>query len=117
MPRRVGRPVTEARLKHIEETPYEELDRGDRRLKTLIEKHGSYQASLRALASNRILAGYNGGIHRGGQGFHTWEKDTLRRFVSNRKRDSSGRFVPYPSQEAHKEDRQQSRHDLPETEA
>lgn len=99
MPRRVGRPVTEARLKHIEETPYEELDRGDRRLKTLIQKHGSYQESLRALAGKRILAGYNGGIQRGRKGFGTWEKDKFRKFVATRERDSKGRFVPNTPQE------------------
>lgn len=81
-------------------TPYDKLDRADKRLQSLINRYGSYEASLQARMPDLVLGGINGGRHRGEKGFSTWDKDEHKDFVARRERDSKGRFVADSSEEA-----------------
>ena len=83
-------------------TPYDELDRADRRLYTMVKNQGDY----RRVIGNATLTGINGGIRRVRKGFGTWEKDSLSQFASNRERDSNGRFIPHTPQKEDHHDRQ-----------
>lgn len=94
------KPVTKERIEYVMSTPYDKLGRADKRLQSIIKKHGSYEASLEARMPDLVLGGINGGRHRGEKGFATWEKDEHKDFVARRERDSRGRFVADSTKEA-----------------
>lgn len=89
----VRNPVTKERIERVMDSEYDNLSRADKRLHTIITNYGSYQSYLQVISGEKVLAGINGGRHRGRKGFGTWEKDKLNTFVSRRQRDSKGRFV------------------------